>query len=85
MPTPEAAVPQEIIVEALDKVTIRVTIDNKAPQEVTMSADQIQTFKAKGKIKIFTPDGGAISIIQNGFDLGVPGNLGQPKAMVFPK
>ena len=50
-----------------------------------MSADQIQTFKAKGKIKIFTPDGGAISIIQNGYDLGVPGNLGQPKTMVFPK
>jgi len=85
VPTPEALVPQEIIIEALDKVTLKVTIDSKAPQEIQMSADQIQTFKAKGKIKIFTPDGGAISIIQNGFDLGVPGNLGQPKTMVFPK
>jgi len=85
VPTPEALVPQEIIVEALDKVTLKVTIDSKAAQEVQMNADQIQTFKAKGKIKIFTPDGGAISIIQNGYDLGVPGNLGQPKTMVFPK
>lgn len=84
-PTPEVAVPQDIIIEALDKVTIKVTIDNKAPQEISMNADQIQTFKAKGKIRIFTPDGGAISIIQNGFDLGVPGNLGQPKTMVFPR
>jgi len=85
MPTPEALVPQEIIIEALDKVTLKITIDSKPPQEVQLSADQIQTFKAKGKIKIFTPDGGAISIIQNGYDLGVPGNLGQPKTMVFPK
>jgi cytoskeleton protein RodZ len=84
-PKPEALVPQTVIIEALDKVTLKITIDNKAPQEVTMDGDQIQTFKAKGKIKVFTPDGGAISIIQNGFDLGVPGNLGQPKTMVFPK
>jgi cytoskeleton protein RodZ len=83
--TPEPNIPQEVIVEALDKVTIRVTIDNKAPQDIAMNADQIQTFKAKGKLKIYTPDGGAISVIQNGFDLGVPGNLGQPKTMVFPK
>lgn len=83
--TPEALVPQEIIIEALDKVILKISIDGKPSQEVQMSADQIQTFKAKGKIKIFTPDGGAISIIQNGYDLGVPGNLGQPKTMVFPK
>ena len=77
--------PQEIIVEALDKVTITVTVDNKAPEEISLNPDQIQTFKAKGKIKLVTPDGGAISVIHNGYDLGVPGNLGQPKTMVFPK
>jgi len=85
VPTPEVLIPQEIIIEALDKVTLKITIDSKPPQEVQMNADQIQTFRAKGKIKIFTPDGGAISIIQNGYDLGVPGNLGQPKTMVYPK
>ena len=81
----EESVPQEVIVEALDKVTLKVSIDNKTEKEVTLNPDQIQTFKAKGHIKIVTPDGGAISVIQNGFDLGVPGNLGQPKTMVFPK
>jgi cytoskeleton protein RodZ len=91
-PTPEPkpteipeAVPQEIIVEALDKVTITVTLDNKESEDIEMNADQIQTFKAKGKIKLSTPNGGAISIIHNGYDVGVPGNLGQPKTMVFPK
>ncbi len=83
--SPEALVPQEVIIEALDHVTIKVTIDNKPTQEFTMNADQIQTFKAKGRIRIYTPNGGAISIIQNGFDIGVPGNLGQPKLMVFPR
>jgi hypothetical protein len=76
--------PQEIIIEALDHVTIKVTIDEKPAQEFTMNADQIQTFKAKTRIRIYTPNGGAVSIIQNGNDLGVPGNLGQPKLMVFP-
>lgn len=76
--------PQEIIIEALDHVTIKVTIDEKPAQEFTMNADQIQTFKAKNRIRIYTPNGGAVSIIQNGNELGVPGNLGQPKLMVYP-
>jgi cytoskeleton protein RodZ len=84
-PTPIVAAPQEVIIEALDNVTVTVTIDGKAPQEIKMAADQIQTFKAKYKLKLFTPNGGAISVIQNGYDHGVPGNLGQPKTMVFPK
>jgi cytoskeleton protein RodZ len=89
-PTPaptvaEELVPQEVIVEALDQVTIKVTIDGNAQKEISMAPDQIQTFKARGKIKIVTPNGGGISVIHNGFDLGVPGNLGQPKTLVFPK
>jgi cytoskeleton protein RodZ len=81
----EELVPQEVIVEALDQVTIKVTIDGNAQKEISMAPDQIQTFKARGKIKIVTPNGGGISVIHNGFDLGVPGNLGQPKTLVFPK
>lgn len=87
VPAPAATTPgapQEIIVEALDHVTIKVTIDEKPAQEFTMNADQIQTFKAKNRIRIYTPNGGAVSIIQNGNELGVPGNLGQPKLMVYP-
>ena len=84
-PVPEVSVPQEIIVEALDRVTVKVTIDSEPAEEVTLSADQIQTFHAKGTLKLYTPNGGALSIIHNGYDMGVPGNLGQPKTMVFPK
>jgi cytoskeleton protein RodZ len=88
-PTPAAEavvpnVPQTVIVEALDSVTLKISIDGKAAQEVNMAADQIQTFKAKGKIRLSTSNGGAISIIHNGRELGVPGNLGQPKALSFP-
>ncbi len=83
--TPAITTPQEIIVEALDSVTIKVTIDGKSTQEYIMVADQILTFKGKNKIRLYTPNGGAISVIANGFDLGVPGNLGQQKLMVFPK
>jgi cytoskeleton protein RodZ len=33
-PEPEVAAPQELIVEALDRVTLKITIDNKAPEEI---------------------------------------------------
>jgi cytoskeleton protein RodZ len=81
----EAAVPQEVIVEALDVVIVKVSIDGTAAKEVNLNADQIQTFKAKRKIVLSTANGGAISIIHNGREVGVPGNLGQPKTMVFGK
>lgn len=84
-PVVPAEEPQEIIVEALDNVVIKVSIDGKGAQEISMAPDQIQTFKAKGRIKLVTPNGGAINITHNGKEIGVPGNLGQPKTMVFPQ
>ncbi len=77
-------VPQTMIIEALNNVSIKVSIDGKAAQEINMASDQIQTFKAKGKIRISTTNGGAISVIHNGHEIGVPGNLGQPKTLAFP-
>ncbi|MCC6278177.1 MAG: helix-turn-helix domain-containing protein [Oligoflexia bacterium] len=76
-------VSQTLVVEALDSVTLKVSIDGGAPQDVTMTADQVLTFKARRKLSVTSQNGGAISIIHNGKELGVPGNLGQPKTVVF--
>ncbi|MBK9293619.1 MAG: helix-turn-helix domain-containing protein [Oligoflexia bacterium] len=91
-PTPAAAAqttlalsPQEVIVEALDNIILTISIDGKPSQDVSMMADQIQTFKASSKIRITTSNSGALSIIHNGKELGVPGNLGQPKTISFPQ
>lgn len=84
-PAPKKKSPQELIVEALDEVTIVVTIDGKAPKEVKMSADQVLTFKGKEKVELKTSNGGGVNLINNGFEIGVPGNLGEPKTMEFPR
>lgn len=80
-----AATPQEVIVEALDNIVISVSLDGKPAQDISLTADQIQTFKAKSRIKLSTQNSGAVSIIHNGKELGVPGNLGQPKTLSFPQ
>ena len=82
---PKALNPQEVIVEALDTVTLKVQIDELPPKVMTLNIDQIQTFKAKGSLKLTISNGGAVNVIHNGNDLGVPGNLGQAKTLTFPQ
>lgn len=77
-PTPQVKKPQEIIIEALDRVEITYTLDNGKTEVITLNADQVQTFKAKTNVKLKISNGGAVNIIQNGRDRGVPGDLGKP-------
>lgn len=76
---------QEIILEALDNVTVQVQIDGGATQTLRLDSDQIRTLKAKKALKLSVSDGGAVNIIHNGKDLGVPGALGKPLSLVYPK
>jgi cytoskeleton protein RodZ len=88
VPTPKPASkggkPQDVTLEALDNVTIDATIDDEAPKKLTLKPDQVQTIKAKRKVSLQLSDGGAVNIIVNGTDRGVPGDLGQPKKVDIP-
>jgi cytoskeleton protein RodZ len=84
---PPAATPsggQEIIIEALDKVDISFRVDNGQQKHVSMQPDQVHTIKATGVVAIEMSDGGAVNIIHNGRDVGVPGDLGRPKKIQLP-
>lgn len=90
-PTPAASAtpalklnPQEIIIEALDAVNVSFTIDNDKPKSIKLAADQIRTIKANSMVTLEVSDGGAINLIHNGKDLGVPGKLGQPLKLKYP-
>ena len=89
-PTPTVAVaastvaPQEIIVEALDSVTINFRIDGGRSQTLNLKPEQIHTFKGKQKVNLELSDGGAVNIIHNGQDRGVPGVLGSPSKLRYP-
>ena len=75
---------QELIIEALDRVTIEFQIDEQAVRKITLKPDQIHTIKASKSFSLNVSDGGAINVIFNGQDKGVPGELGQPKKFRFP-
>jgi cytoskeleton protein RodZ len=87
-PTPVAAAPttaqQTIMVEALDKVNLAIRLGNGQTQKLTLSPDQVHTIKAAGDVFVDVSDGGAVNIIYNGKEKGVPGDLGKPIKIKFP-
>lgn len=83
-PKKRVALRQELIVEALDKVTIQFQIDEGKSRQIILNPDQIHTFKAAKTVSLSVSDGGAVNVIFNGKDQGVPGELGQPKKIKFP-
>jgi cytoskeleton protein RodZ len=89
-PTPSAtpvvnARPQEVIVEALDRVEIQFATDGQKMIRVKLEPEQIYTIKANSNIQFRATDGGAINLIHNGRDQGVPGTLGEKLETKFPK
>ncbi len=76
--------PQEVILEALDRVQIRFKSDNSDWQNLNLSPEQIYTIKANSKIRVEASDGGVLNVIHNGRDRGVPGNLGEKIQLSYP-
>ncbi len=84
-PTPVArSTPQEVIVESLDSVVIDFRIDGGALQSLNLNPDQVHTFKASYSITLDVSNGGAVNVIHNGRDRGVPGTLGKSVKLKFP-
>jgi hypothetical protein len=68
----------ELIVEALDAVEIEYSAPSGKPQKIKLSAEQVHTFKSKSGLKINFSNGGAVNLILNGREVGIPGDLGKP-------
>lgn len=60
----------EVIVEALNKVTISYQLSDGKMESIDLNADQVHTFKSKGIMTMEISDGGSVSIIVNGRDRG---------------
>lgn len=74
----------EVIVEALNNVQIKYTLGDDSVKTMDLSADQVHTFKSKTKVQLDVSDGGAINVIVNGRDRGVPGTIGKPTKLTYP-
>ncbi len=76
--------PMEIIFEALDRVQISFRSPGRGVERIILEPDQVHTLRAQGVLAVELSDGGAVNVILNGRDLGVPGDLGRPKRLRFP-
>lgn len=81
---PNKESPQEVIVQALDRVEIEIQIDNGESKKITLAPDAIHTIKGKASISLNIKDGGMVNLIHNGKERGVPGDLGKPTRVKFP-
>jgi cytoskeleton protein RodZ len=73
----------ELIVEALDSVEVEYSTPTSKPQKIKLLPDQVHTFKSRNGLKIHLSNGGAVNIIKNGKDVGIPGDLGKPVNLVY--
>lgn len=78
-------IPQEVIIEALDGVEVEFKTDSGDWVEIDLKPEQIHTIKGKNNIDLRVSDGGAVNIIYNGKDQGVPGTLGSNIELKYPK
>jgi cytoskeleton protein RodZ len=76
----------EVIVEALNKVKVRFSLNGGQKWDsIELSADQLHTFRSKTTVDLEISDGGAVNLIINGRDRGVPGTIGRPIKLSYPK
>lgn len=73
----------EIILEALDKVDVKFQIKGET-KKLTLAPTQVHTIHSDQPITLDLSDGGAVNIILNGHERGVPGDLGKPKQIKIP-
>jgi cytoskeleton protein RodZ len=75
----------EVIVEALNLLTIRYSLNGGQKWEtLQLNPDQVHTFRSRTSIQLEVSDGGAVNVIVNGRDRGVPGTIGKPLRLNFP-
>lgn len=84
-PPPPAVKPSknEIILEALDKVEVKFKLHGQA-KVVSLAPSQVHTILSDESVVLDLSDGGAVNIIHNGRERGVPGDLGKPKQVTIP-
>jgi cytoskeleton protein RodZ len=77
------AAKNEIILEALDKVDVDIKLHGET-KRVSLAPTQVHTIRTDGPLILDFSDGGAVNIILNGRERGVPGDLGKPKQVKLP-
>lgn len=81
--SPLVGVKTEIILEALDSVDVKFELKGEK-KKVSLAPSQVHTIRTTEPVTLDFSDGGAVNIILNGRERGVPGDLGKPKTIKIP-
>jgi cytoskeleton protein RodZ len=73
----------ELVIEAFETVEIEMVQATGKIERIKMSPSQVQTIKTVSGVKLNISNGGAVNLMVNGKDMGVPGDLGKPKRVSF--
>lgn len=73
----------ELIIEAMDAVDVEYAGQSGQAQKIHLDADQVHTIRSRNGLKLTVSNGGAVNLILNGRDLGVPGGLGSPVTLTY--
>lgn len=82
-PSPPPKKSLELIVEALDSVEIEFSGINGRSEKLKLNPEQVHRIRSHGGLKLSVSNGGAVNLILNGRDLGVPGDLGKPIKLTY--
>ncbi|NCN95739.1 MAG: hypothetical protein GW917_03365, partial [Bdellovibrionales bacterium] len=80
---PSSAPKREVLIEALDKVRVTVSLGGKN-QVLNLEAGEVHLLRSSEAVVLDISDGGAVNLVVNGRSRGVPGSLGQAKKVRFP-
>jgi cytoskeleton protein RodZ len=84
VPAGSAENPVEVIIEALNNIEVRFVLDSGSSEVISLAPDQVHTFRGKASLQLEVSDGGAVNVIVNGRDRGVPGSIGKPIKLKYP-
>ncbi len=73
----------ELIIEALDNVDVEYSTASGKNEKFHLEPEQLHTIKTRSGVKLNVSNGGAISIIVNGKEIGIPGVLGKPIKLTY--
>jgi cytoskeletal protein RodZ len=78
-PSPLAAeATVDVVLTAGAEVEVSAVIDGVPQEPVTLRPDEIVSFSGSSEVEVTASDGGAVSVMVNGEDLGAPGSVGEP-------
>ncbi len=83
LPTPKGNV--QLVIIALERVFLRVSVDGKLSLEERVQPGSTFTFDASNRVELLAANAGVVRVYYNGNDLGLLGNFGETVVRVFTR